>query len=240
LRHDIFMTPQLRALSVHLFTATGAVFAMLAMLAAAQGKWSLMFLWLVVAFFVDGIDGPMARRYHVKHFAPEFDGVLLDLIIDYLTYVFIPAFALFQSGLMDGWTGWVAIFVITFASAMYFADTRMKTDDNSFKGFPGCWNMAVLVFFAVEPNFWIILGFVAALALAMFLPLKFVHPVRTERWRVVTLPVALAWTFFAGWAAWVDFHPESWANWGLVACTLYLLLAGIAQQVIPARNAQAG
>ncbi|MDF1717275.1 MAG: CDP-alcohol phosphatidyltransferase family protein [Antarcticimicrobium sp.] len=234
------MTPQLRALSVHLFTATGAVFAMLAMLAAAQGKWSLMFLWLVVAFFVDGIDGPMARRYHVKHFAPEFDGVLLDLIIDYLTYVFIPAFALFQSGLMDGWTGWVAIFVITFASAMYFADTRMKTDDNSFKGFPGCWNMAVLVFFAVEPNFWIILGFVAALALAMFLPLKFVHPVRTERWRVVTLPVALAWTFFAGWAAWVDFHPESWANWGLVACTLYLLLAGIAQQVIPARNAQAG
>lgn len=234
------MTPQLRALSVHLFTATGAVFAMLAMLAAAQGKWSLMFLWLVVAFVVDGIDGPMARRYHVKRYSPEFDGVLLDLIIDYLTYVFIPAFALFQSGLMDGWTGWVAIFVITFTSAMYFADTRMKTDDNSFKGFPGCWNMAVLVFFAVEPNFWIILGFVAALALAMFLPLKFVHPVRTRRWRAVTLPVALAWTFFAGWAAWVDFHPESWAHWGLVACTLYLLFAGIAQQVIPARDAQAG
>ncbi|GAA6200013.1 phosphatidylcholine synthase [Aquicoccus sp. SU-CL01552] len=234
------MTPQLRALFVHLFTATGAVFAMLAMLAAVREEWSLMFLWLVVAFFVDGIDGPMARRYHVKRFSPEFDGVLLDLIIDYLTYVFIPAFALFQSGLMDGWTGWVAIFVITFTSAMYFADTRMKTQDNSFKGFPGCWNMAVLVFFAVEPNFWIILGFVAALAVAMFLPLKFVHPVRTERWRVVTLPVALAWTFFAGWAAWVDFHPDSWAHWGLLGCSFYLLFAGIAQQIIPARDAQAG
>ena len=234
------MTPQLRALFVHLFTATGAVFAMLAMLAAVREEWSLMFLWLVVAFFVDGIDGPMARRYHVKRFSPEFDGVLLDLIIDYLTYVFIPAFALFQSGLMDGWTGWVAIFVITFASAMYFADTRMKTQDNSFKGFPGCWNMAVLVFFAVEPNFWIILGFVAALAVAMFLPLKFVHPVRTERWRTVTLPVALAWTFFAGWAAWVDFHPDSWAHWGLLSCTFYLLFAGIAQQIIPARDTQAG
>jgi len=234
------MTPQLRALFVHLFTATGAVFAMLAMLAAVREEWSLMFLWLVVAFFVDGIDGPMARRYHVKRFSPEFDGVLLDLIIDYLTYVFIPAFALFQSGLMDGWTGWVAIFVITFASAMYFADTRMKTQDNSFKGFPGCWNMAVLVFFAVEPNFWIILGFVAALAVAMFLPLKFVHPVRTERWRVVTLPVALAWTFFAGWAAWVDFHPDSWAHWGLLSCSFYLLFAGIAQQIIPARDTQAG
>ena len=234
------MTPQIRALTVHLFTATGAVFAMLAMLAAVEEKWSLMFVWLVVAFFVDGIDGPMARRYDVKQFAPEFDGVLLDLIIDYLTYVFIPAFALFKSGLMDGWTGWVAIIVITFASAMYFADTRMKTRDNSFKGFPGCWNMAVLVFFALEPNFWIILAFVAALAVAMFLPLKFVHPTRTERWRALTLPMALAWTFFAGWAAWVDFHPESWAHWGLVVTTLYLLFAGIAQQAIPARDGRAG
>ena len=86
-----------RALLVHLFTATGAIFAMLAMLAAADERWDMMFLWLVVAFFVDGIDGPLARKYDVKTNAPEFDGVLLDLIIDYLTYVFIPAFALFLS-----------------------------------------------------------------------------------------------------------------------------------------------
>ena len=76
-----------RALLVHLFTATGAIFAMLAMLAAAEERWDMMFLWLVVAFFVDGIDGPLARKYNVKTNAPEFDGVLLDLIIDYLTYV---------------------------------------------------------------------------------------------------------------------------------------------------------
>ena len=196
------MTPQIRALAVHLLTATGAVFAMLAMLAAAEAKWSLMFLWLVVAFAVDGVDGPLARHYHVKRYAAQFDGVLLDLIIDYLTYVFIPAFALFQSGLMSGWTGWFAIIVITFASAMYFADTRMKTKDNSFSGFPGCWNMLVLVIFALEPSHWTSLVLVTLLAIAMFLPLKFIHPVRTERWRKVSLPVALAWTFFAGWAAW--------------------------------------
>ena len=76
------MTPQTRALMVHLFTATGAVFAMLAMLAAVDHKWSLMYLWLVVAFVVDGIDGPLARKYHVKTYAAQFDGVLLDLIID--------------------------------------------------------------------------------------------------------------------------------------------------------------
>ena len=233
------MTPKIRALSVHLLTATGAVFAMLAMLAAVDARWDLMFLWLVVAFFVDGIDGPLARHYDVKKNAAEFDGVLLDLIIDYLTYVFIPAFALFKSGLMDGWTGWFAIILITFTSAMYFADTRMKTKDNSFSGFPGCWNMLVLVIFALEPNFWVSLALVTILAVAMFLPLKFVHPVRTERWRVVTLPVAIAWPFFAGWAAWVDFHPESWAHWGLVVTSVYLLGAGVAQQAIPERTAKA-
>lgn len=226
------MTARFAALSVHLLTATGAVFAMLAMLAAVEAKWDMMFFWLVVAFAVDGIDGPLARKFDVKSNAPQFDGVLLDLIIDYLTYVFIPAFALFQSGLLPGWTGWVAIIVITFASAMYFADTRMKTKDNSFSGFPGCWNMAAIVLFALAPGFWTILGIVVALAITMFLPIKFVHPIRTERWRAVTLPIAFAWTFFAGWAAWVDFDPQSWAHWGLVLTSLYLVAAGAFQQIL--------
>jgi phosphatidylcholine synthase len=230
------MSIQSRALLVHLFTATGAIFAMLAMLAAVDQEWDMMFLWLVIAFFVDGIDGPLARKYDVKTNAPQFDGVLLDLIIDYLTYVFIPAFALFKSGLMDGWSGWVMIIIITFASAMYFCDTRMKTKDNSFWGFPGCWNMLVLVLFALSPPWWVSLILVTFLAATMFAPLKFVHPVRTERWRSVTLPMALAWTVFAGWAAWVDFHPQSWAHWGLMITSLYLVFAGVAQQFLYERE----
>lgn len=226
------MTITQKALAVHLLTATGAVFAMLAMLAAVDEKWSLMFLWLVVAFFVDGIDGPLARRYDVKKNSPIFDGVLLDLIIDYLTYVFVPAYALFKSGLLPGWTGWFAIIIITFTSAMYFADSRMKTKDYSFSGFPGCWNMVVLVLFALQPNFWVSLSFVALLAAAMFVPVRFVHPMRTQRWRMITIPMALGWTFFAGWAAWVDFHPESWAHYGLIITSVYLLAAGAIQQLI--------
>jgi phosphatidylcholine synthase len=226
------MTSFHKALAVHLLTASGAVFAMLAMLAAVQKDWSIMFLWLVVAFAVDGIDGPLARKYDVQNNAPQIDGVLLDLIIDYLTYVFIPAFALFTSGLLPGWTGWIAIIVITYATALYFADTRMKTKDKSFAGFPGCWNMVVIVLFAVQPNFWVSLGLVVILAFAMFTPIKFVHPVRTKRWRSVTLPMAFAWTFFAGWAAWVDFYAESWAIWGLILTSLYLLAAGALQQVL--------
>lgn len=231
------MTDHLRALSVHLLTATGAVFAMLALLAAVQHDWSMMYVWLVVAFAVDGVDGPLARRYDVKANAPEYDGELLDLIIDYLTYVFIPAYALFGSDLLPGWTGWICIIVITFTSALYFADTRMKTPNNSFSGFPGCWNMAVLVFFALRPDFWVILGLVIALAAAMFTRLEFVHPFRTRRWRAVTLPVAFAWTVFAGAAAWTDFDPGPVVLAGLTVASLYLLFAGILQQALLGRDA---
>lgn len=225
------MTRETQALSVHLLTATGAVFAMLALLEAVNRDWPMMYLWLVVAFAVDGIDGPLARRYDVKLYAPRFDGVLLDLIIDYLTYVFIPAFALFESGLLPGWSGWVAILVITFASAMYFADTAMKTLDNSFRGFPGAWNMLVLVLFAAKPPVWLSLALVVLLAVAMFLPIKFIHPVRTERWRALSLPVTLLWIGFAGAAAWVGFTLPHWATWLLVVLSAYLLTAGAVQQM---------
>ncbi|MBI1219070.1 MAG: phosphatidylcholine synthase [Rhodobacteraceae bacterium] len=230
------MTDKQRAFSVHLLTATGAVFSMLAMLAAVDGKWSLMFLWLVVAFIVDGIDGPLARRYAVKIHAPQIDGVLLDLIIDYLTYVFIPAFALFKSGLLPGWTGWIAIFVITYGSVVYFADTRMKTKDNSFSGFPACWNMVAVVIFALKPDFWVTLAVVVILAAAMFTRLKFIHPVRTDRWRQVSLPIAVAWTAFATWAALANFQAGLFAHTGLMLTSLYLVFAGIAQQIVPPKG----
>ncbi|MCC6305344.1 MAG: CDP-alcohol phosphatidyltransferase family protein [Rhodobacteraceae bacterium] len=229
------MTPRLRALAVHLLTASGAVFAMLAMVAAVREHWSLMFLWLVVAFVVDGIDGPLARRYHVAIHAPRIDGALLDLIVDYLTYVFIPAYALFQSGLVPGWGGWAALVVITFASALYFADTRMKTADKSFSGFPACWNMVALVLFALSPAPAVALALIAVLAGAMFLPLRFIHPVRTPRWRPLSVPLAVLWTSCAAWEAATAFAPAPWAHWGLVAASLYLLLAGIAQQLLPPR-----
>jgi phosphatidylcholine synthase len=227
------MTARFKALLVHYFTAIGAILAMLAMLAAVNERWDLMFLWLVAAFFVDGIDGPLARKYNVKTFAPEYDGVLLDLIIDYLTYVFIPAYALFVSGLLNGWSGWVCIIVIAFTSVLYFADTRMKTKDNSFSGFPGCWNMLVLVLFTIQPTWQIILIVILLLALSMFTSLKFIHPVRTVRWRWLSLPIALFWTLLGGYAAWLNFNTGLIVKILFMIFTVYLLIAGIIQQLFP-------
>lgn len=230
------MDIRIKALSVHLLTATGAVLSMLAMLAAVEGKWSLMFLWLVVALIVDGIDGPLARRYDVTKNWPNYDGVLMDLIVDYLTYVFIPAYALFKSELLSGWTGWVAIIVIVYGSVVYFADTRMKTKDKSFAGFPACWNMVVLVLFALPMPKTVTLVLVVALTVAMFTNLKFIHPVRTQRWRVISLPVALAWVVFATWSAALNFNEDPLVQLGLVLTSAYLLGAGVVQQIIPERG----
>ena len=227
------MNIRLKALSVHLLTASGAVLSMFAMMAAVQENWALMFLWLVFALIVDGIDGPLARRYDTPANWPTYDGVLLDLIVDYLTYVFIPAYALFKSGLLPGWTGWIAIITIVYGSVIYFADTRMKTKDKSFSGFPACWNMVVLVLFATKPDYYVTLVIVIALTGTMFLNLKFIHPTRTTRWHWINLPVSVGWLFFAFWAAWVDFNEGLLVEWGLIATSLYLCFAGIAQELFP-------
>jgi phosphatidylcholine synthase len=226
-----------KALAVHLLTALGAVLSMFAMLAAVEEKWSMMFLWLVVALIVDGIDGPLARRYDTVTNWPTYDGVLMDLIVDYLTYVFIPAYALFKSGLLPGWTGWIAIIVIVYGSVVYFADTRMKTKDKSFSGFPACWNMVVLVLFATRPDYYVILAIVVALTVTMFINLKFIHPTRTKRWHWANLGMAVGWLIFATWSAWVNFT-EGWlVEWGLILTSLYLCFAGIVQELFPGRSA---
>jgi len=230
------MDIRLKALSVHLLTASGAVLSMFAMMAAVEEKWSLMFLWLVVALIVDGIDGPLARRYDTVTNWPTYDGVLMDLIVDYLTYVFIPAYALFKSGILDGWTGYVAIIAIIYGSVVYFADTRMKTKDKSFSGFPACWNMVVLVLFATRPPKWAVLVIVVLLAVTMFLNLKFIHPTRTKRWHWLNLSMAVGWLIFAAWSAGVDFQEGPFVEWGLILTSLYLCLAGIAQELFPLRE----
>jgi len=232
------MTARISAIFVHLFTAIGASLAMLALHEAFQQDWASMALWLAAAFVVDGIDGPLARHFDVKKNAPEIDGVLMDLIIDFLTYVVIPAYALYASGLLPGWSGWLAVLLIPFASAIYFADTRMKTDDNSFSGFPGCWNMAVLSLLVIEPPWWATLALVVVLTAAMFFPLKFIHPVRTARWRPVSLAVAIIWTAGIAWAAWTDFASYPALTMIVALSSAYMVVAGIAQQIFPAPGAR--
>lgn len=227
------MTPRLLAFSVHLFTASGAFLAFLAMIAAFNGRWAEMFGWLGAALIVDGLDGPMARRVDVKANAPQWDGMILDLIVDYLTYVFIPAVALVTAaGVMEAPLSMIGAAVIIMTGAIYFVDTRMKTTDNSFQGFPGCWNMVVLVMFATDIGTLTSLIIICAIAVTQFFPIRFVHPIRTELWRPVTLPITVAWVVFAGWSAYTHFEQAPFFTYGLMTTSLYLLLAGSVQQIL--------
>lgn len=231
------MSDFVKAFSVHMLTATGAALALMAMLAAGRSDWPMMFLWLLFALIVDGIDGPLARKVRVEKNAPQWDGVLLDLIIDYLTYVIIPAYAMVEAALIDpGWS-LAAGLMICVTGVIYFADTRMKTKDNSFSGFPGCWNMVILVLFAVDIGSWGAMLLMIAIALMQFFPLKFVHPVRTRRWRPANLAAMAVWSGAAVWEAWLSFDAPAIATVALVASSLYLLSAGIAQQIVPERRA---
>ncbi len=221
-----------RAFGVHLLTASGAFLAFMSVIAAAEQRWVAMFGWLGFALFVDGIDGPLARRIQIKRVLPNWSGDLLDSIIDYATFVMIPAVALYLSGMIGRPWSFVAAALIVISSAIYYADLRMKTKDNFFRGFPVAWNMVVFTFFAIQPNEWTAFLFVVFCSVATFLPIKFLHPVRVERLRGVNLSVFAVWSVLGLAALFTDFAPLWWIKWGLVASGLYLFAIGGVLQIV--------
>lgn len=190
--------PQLRAFSVHILTASGSFLAFLSIVAASEGRWNEMFWWLGLALLVDGIDGPIARKLRVKEVLPTWSGETLDNIIDYVTYVIIPAFALYQRGFMGEGLSFLSGAIIVVTSAIYYADTGMKTKENFFKGFPVVWNMVVFTLFIIEPGEWVAFAVVLLCGILTFVPVNFLHPVRVQRLRPLNLSMTLAWCFFGG------------------------------------------
>jgi phosphatidylcholine synthase len=209
--------------SVHLFTASGGAVAVLALYAAIERNFAESFAWLGLALFIDGIDGTLARAAKVHVTAANIDGSVLDLVIDFLTYVLVPVVALWRSDLMPtNVSFWIGL-VVTIASALYFADVRMKTDDLWFRGFPATWNILVLYLFCLRPP-WILSAVILLAATAlMFAPVAFIHPLRVVKLRALTIAVTLLWFAFAAVAIWQNLAPVPWVNVGLVATALYFL-----------------
>ena len=138
------------AFSVHIFTALGAGIALIAMLEAVREHWTNMFGWLGVALIIDAIDGPIARRLDVVRLQPNWSGDILDLVVDFLTYVFVPAYAITASGMLLPVAAPILGIGIVVSSALYFADRRMKASDNHFRGFPALWNAAAFYLFLLH------------------------------------------------------------------------------------------
>jgi phosphatidylcholine synthase len=186
-------TARAAAFCVHIFTALGAGVALLALLDAVNQRWAAMFAWLGLALVIDGLDGPIARRLDVVRLQPDWSGEVLDLVVDFVTYVFVPAYAIASSGVLLPFTSELLGAGIVVSGALYFADRRMKASDNHFRGFPTLWNAAAFYLFLLHPSPLLASLSVAGLIVLTFIPIHVIHPVRVARLRGLTLALMAIW-----------------------------------------------
>jgi phosphatidylcholine synthase len=223
----------LRAFTVHVFTACGAGLALLALVLATGGHWAAMFFCLGLALIVDGVDGPMARRFKVAEVLPRWNGEGLDYVVDFVTYVFVPAYAIAASGYLPEMLAIPLGLVVVITGVLYFADRDMKTDDNYFRGFPAVWNLVAFYLFVLEPPPWVATAAVLALAALTFAPLRFVHPLRVKRLRLVNIALMALWAVLAFVAVAQDLSPGPVIAAALSAIALYFLVAGLLRRAEP-------
>jgi phosphatidylcholine synthase len=220
------------AFSVHVFTALGAGLALLALLEAVREHWAAMFAWLGVALVVDALDGPMARRLDVVRLQPNWSGDVLDLVVDFVTYVFVPAFAITASGLLLPVAAPLLGAGIAVTGALYFADRRMKAADNHFRGFPGLWNVAAFYLFLLHPAPVTASLAVLVLIVLTFVPFHVVHPIRVIRLRWLTLSLMAVWAVLAVVVLARDFDVATPITAGLCAIAAYVVASDAAIRLL--------
>jgi phosphatidylcholine synthase len=176
---------------VHVFTALGVVCALFAAVAMVDHQWERFFVWLGVALFIDGVDGSLARIADVKAQLPRFSGERLDLVIDYVTYVFLPALAMLLAGFLPGWLGLVLASLVLLSSLFHFSDTQSKAGDHSFIGFPAIWNAIAFYVFAFQMSPTVVAVLVLIFVILTFVPMHWAHPMRTARLWPLTIAAML-------------------------------------------------
>ena len=237
-RQDSSLPPRTRAaaFSVHVFTALGAGIALLALLEAVREHWAGMFAWLGVALVVDAVDGPIARRLDVARVLPNWSGDVLDLVVDFVTYVFVPAYAITASGLLLPLAAPLLGIGIAVSGALYFADRRMKAADNHFRGFPGLWNAAAFYLFLLHPPPALASLGIAILIVLTFVPFHVIHPVRVVRLRAVTLSLLGVWAVLALVALASNFDVSPAVTIGLCAIAAWMVGSDAAFRLAKSRS----
>jgi phosphatidylcholine synthase len=220
------------AFSVHVFTALGAGIALLALLEAVREHWAAMFWWLWAALLIDALDGPIARRLDVVRLQPNWSGEVLDLVVDFVTYVFVPAYAITASGLVLPLAAPLLGIGVAVSGALYFADRRMKSADNHFRGFPGLWNVAAFYLFLLHPAPALSSLAVIVLIVATFAPFHVVHPVRVVRLRWLTLSLIAIWGVLSAVALANDFDVGAAVKIALCAIAAYVVVSDAAIRVV--------
>jgi phosphatidylcholine synthase len=204
------------AYGVHLFTATGAIWGLLALMAVFRHEWRMAILWMILAMFVDGFDGMLARKAEVKTYAKNIDGALLDNILDYLNYVVVPALFLIEADFLPAGFKLAGAFAILLTSAYQFTQTDAKTDethDYFFKGFPSYWNVLVLYMLVMGLSPWINLVILALCNILVFVPIKYIYPSRNMRLRSLTLILSYLYGIIGIWGVMQYPNVPKWVVW---------------------------
>ncbi len=183
----------LAAWAVHAYTASGALMGLAGVIAAAAGDVRQAFIWMFAATFVDGTDGVLARYARVKERTPAFDGARLDDIVDYLTFVFLPAFLIVANGFVPDELRWPVAAAMLLSSAYGFASLDAKTSDNFFTGFPSYWNVVALYLAVLGLPLWMNAALIVAFAIMVFVRIGYIYPTRTPALQTTTLVLMAVW-----------------------------------------------
>lgn len=199
---------QAAAWSVHLLTASGAVIGLMAMIAIARHEWWWAMVYMGITIFIDGVDGMLARAFAVKKVLPHFDGALLDNIVDYFTYVIVPACFLYEAHIVPARFNLISATMIVLASAYQFCQAEAKTEDHCFTGFPSYWNIVVFYLFMFSWPSWVNFVVIAFFAVGVFVPLKYLYPSRTRVLRPLNILLPSIWSILLviGLALYPDGH----------------------------------
>lgn len=209
------------AAAVHLFTASGVVCAFYATLAVIDQRWEAVFAWLGLAFLIDGVDGTFARMVDVERRLPSFSGERLDLVVDYVTYVFVPALALLQRGYLVGPLGHALAIGILVSSLYHFCDLGNKSDDHCFVGFPAIWNIVAFHIFAFDVAQPVVALVTVLCVVLTFVRWRWVHPMRVRSLWPVTLGLTVLWLAAALWTVMQGLPARGWTTVVFVATLLW-------------------
>jgi phosphatidylcholine synthase len=178
---------------VHLYTATGVVLALLAARAVIDFNYRAAFFCLWLQVVIDATDGFLARRARVAERIPWFDGGKLDDVVDYLTYVFVPALSVWRAVLVPGsWTIWIAGAMLL-SSGYGFSRRDAKTADHFFTGFPSYWNVVVFYLLVAGLSSSMNAAVLLILVILVFVPLRYIYPSRTPVLRLFTNVAGAIW-----------------------------------------------
>jgi phosphatidylcholine synthase len=225
--------PRAAAFAVHVFTACGAACALLALVSAVSADWPKMFVWLGIALIIDGVDGTFARRLRTAELLPRWSGDVLDLVVDILTYVFVPAYAIATGGLLPPVLAIPLGALIVVTGSLYFADRQMKTTDYYFRGFPALWNVAAFYLFLLKLPPWFCALAVLALAGLTFVPFHVVHPIRISHLRAITIMALIVWALLAIIAVADGLAPGFWIVAALCILAVYFVGIGFLRRHHP-------